>query len=233
MIKKILFSLLALPFLFNDWYYIDGGYPPDEAIPVMAEYDGYCKGNENHIYLTFDEGYENGNTNHILDVLKENEVPAAFFVVGPYISKEPELVKRMVNEGHIVGNHTEHQPDVTTFNEQQIKEELEPVEKKFKETTGSDMPKFFRPPMGKYSENSMKATKNLGYNTIFWNFAYKDWLINEQPDKQRAFEHIVNNTKPGSILLLHAVSDTNSDILDSVIKELKNKGYDFASLNEL
>lgn len=158
-----------------NWYYVGKGKdniaePPKESASFLQENAAYYLGNtsEKVIYLTFDEGYENGNTGKILDILKELNVPAAFFVVKPYIDKEPELVKRMVSEGHIVGNHTVHHPSMAQIHDsEKFKAELTGVEDAYKELTGEEMPKFFRPPMGKYSKESLEMTKNLGYKTIF------------------------------------------------------------------
>jgi len=186
------------------------------------------------IYLTFDEGYENGHTGQILDILKEYKVPAAFFVVKPYITKEPELIKRMVAEGHIVGNHSVHHPSMAQIHDKEkFVAELKGVEDAYKELVGEDMPKFFRPPMGKYSKESLQSTKDLGYKTIFWSFAYKDWLVNNQPAESHAIQKIGKGAHPGSIMLLHAVSKTNTNVLATVIKTLQEEGYEFKSLNEL
>lgn len=224
-----------------NWYYVGKGKdniaePPKESASFLQENAAYYLGNtsEKVIYLTFDEGYENGNTGKILDILKELNVPAAFFIVKPYIDKEPELVKRMVSEGHIVGNHTVHHPSMAQIHDsEKFKAELTGVEDAYKELTGEEMPKFFRPPMGKYSKESLEMTKNLGYKTIFWSFAYKDWLVNDQPSESRGIEKITNGSHPGCIMLLHAVSDTNTKILKQVIKTLQDSGYEFKSLNDL
>lgn len=224
-----------------NWYYVGKGKdnaaePPKESASFLKENDAYYLGNtsEKVIYLTFDEGYENGNTGKILDILKEVNVPAAFFVVKPYIDKEPDLVKRMVDEGHIVGNHSVHHPSMAQIHDfEKFKAELTGVEDAYKELTGKEMPKFFRPPMGKYSKESLEMTKKLGYKTIFWSFAYKDWLINEQPSAEKGIQKITDGSHPGCIMLLHAVSDTNTKILKQVITSLKDSGYEFKSLNDL
>lgn len=224
-----------------NWYFVNRGKDtlpecPKEATGLLSKYDAYYLGdtNEKVVYLTFDEGYENGNTGKILDILKELNVPAAFFVVKPYIDKEPDLVKRMVDEGHVVGNHSVHHPSMAQIHDsEKFKAELTGVEDAYKELTGQDMPKFFRPPMGKYSKESLEMTKNLGYKTIFWSFAYKDWLVNDQPTEAKGIEKITNGCHPGCIMLLHAVSDTNTKILKQVIENLQNSGYEFKSLNDL
>lgn len=224
-----------------NWYYVGKGKDqiaegPKESVGFLKENSAYYLGDTSKkvIYLTFDEGYENGNTGKILDALKELNIPAAFFVVKPYIDKEPELVKRMVAEGHIVGNHTVHHPSMASIHDKEkFKEEFAGVENAYKELIGQDMPKFFRPPMGKYSKQSLQMTKDLGYKTIFWSFAYKDWLVNNQPSEGPAIEKISKGGHPGCIMLLHAVSDTNAKILKTVLKNFQSEGYEFKSLNDL
>ncbi|AQS03592.1 delta-lactam-biosynthetic de-N-acetylase [Clostridium beijerinckii] len=224
-----------------NWYYVGKGKDqiaegPKESVSFLKENSAYYLGDTSKkvLYLTFDEGYENGNTGKILDILKEYKVPAAFFVVKPYIDTQPELIKRMVDEGHVVGNHTVHHPSMAQIRDKEkFEAEFTGVENAFKELTGQDMPKFFRPPMGKYSKKSLAMTKDLGYKTIFWSFAYKDWLVNNQPSESYAVEKICKGAHPGSIMLLHAVSNTNTKVLSSVIKTLQNEGYEFKSLNDL
>lgn len=224
-----------------NWYYVGKGKDqiaegPKESVSFLKENSAYFLGDTEKkvLYLTFDEGYENGNTGKILDILKECKVPAAFFVVKPYIDTQPELVKRMLDEGHVVGNHTVHHPSIAQIRDKEkFSAEFTGVENAYKELTGQDMPKFFRPPMGKYSKNSLQMTKDLGYKTIFWSFAYKDWLVNNQPSESYAVEKICKGAHPGSIMLLHAVSNTNTKILPTVIKTLQQEGYEFKSLNDL
>ncbi|SHF05971.1 delta-lactam-biosynthetic de-N-acetylase [Clostridium fallax] len=223
-----------------NWYYVKNKDLPPSPAPeganFLEKYDAYYMGNtdEKVLYLTFDEGYENGNTASILDTLKKHQVPAAFFVVKPYITQNPDLIKRMVEEGHFVCNHSNTHPSMASITDKdKFNKEFTSVEESFKELTGSDMPKFFRPPMGKYSELSLKMTKDLGYSSIFWSFAYKDWLINDQPSKDFAMKKIKSNIYNGSVILLHAVSDTNRDILDTLLTDLKNEGYTFKNLDYL
>ena len=224
-----------------NWYYVhnDKGVAPEapkESKDFLKENDGYYVGNTNEkvLYLTFDEGYEKGNTGAILDTLKKVKVPAAFFVVKPFIDNQPELVKRMVDEGHLVCNHSNHHPSMASITDiNEFKKEFTDVEEAFKSLTKKDMPKYFRPPMGKYSKTSLIRTKELGYKTIFWSFAYKDWLVDDQPDVSFAINKIKSSMHPGAIILLHAVSDTNTQILEQVLTELKDEGYTFKSLDEL
>ncbi|SCI04951.1 MULTISPECIES: delta-lactam-biosynthetic de-N-acetylase [unclassified Romboutsia] len=181
------------------------------------------------LYLTFDEGYENGYTTKILDILKEKNVQAVFFVTSSYIDKNPDLIKRMVLEGHIVGNHSATHPSMPTLtsNENEFNEEISDVETKYEKLIGAKMNKLFRPPMGCYSEKSLSMTKDLGYKTVFWSFAYDDWDPEKQPELKYAKKKILDNLHDGSILLLHAVSKTNTEILGDVIDSAKDLGYDF------
>lgn len=205
---------------------------PSEIIEILSRYGGIYKDSEPHsLYLTFDEGYENGYTSTILDVLKENDVKAAFFVTGPYIKKEKELIKRMVDEGHIVGNHTVNHPSMPEVSDEKLKKEIEELSESFKKLTGKEM-KFFRPPMGEYSERTLKLTQELGYTSVFWSFAYKDWEVKNQKGTDYAYTQIIDGVHDGAILLLHAVSKDNADILDKVIKDLKSQGYRFKSLED-
>ena len=249
LIALILFSIctlinknvMASEDLELNWYFVrreKGKIPeaPKESANFLSEYNAYYVGDTNTkvLYLTFDQGYENGNTSKILDTLKEENVPAAFFIVKPYIKQEPEIVKRMVEEGHLVCNHSSHHPSMASIKDpEKFKIEFTEVEDEYKSLIGNDMPKFFRPPMGKYSENSLKQTKDLGYKTIFWSFAYKDWLVDNQPEENAAMKKIVEGAHPGAIILLHSVSNTNTKILKNIIKELKSQGYEFKSLKEI
>lgn len=224
-----------------NWYFVNKGKDtlpegPKESLDLLSKYDAYFLGNteEKVIYLTFDEGYENGYTAPILDVLKEMDVPAAFFVVKPYITSNPDLVKRMADEGHLVCNHSNHHPSMASIlDNEKFNKEFTDVEEAYDELVGGEMPKFFRPPMGKYSSNSLIKTKDLGYKTIFWSFAYRDWIIDDQPAPEAAIKKITNGVHPGCIMLLHAVSKTNSEVLKTVIEQIRADGYEFKSLDEL
>lgn len=189
---------------------------------------------EKVIYLTFDAGFENGNTPAILDALKKHNVPATFFVVGNYISTSPDLVKRMVAEGHTVGNHTYHHPDMSKISTQEsFAKELQDLEKLYQETTGQPMTKFYRPPQGKYSESNLKMASDLGYHTFFWSLAYVDWYEDKQPTKEEAFKKLLGRIHPGAIVLLHSTSKTNGEILDELLTKWEEMGYQFKSLNDL
>ena len=224
-----------------NWYFVSRGKDitpeaPKESSSFLNDTASFYVGDtsKKEIYLTFDEGYEKGNTEEILNILKEVNVKAAFFVVKPYITSHPDTVKRMVSEGHLVCNHTSRHPSMASItNDEKFKSEFKEVEDAYKELIGKDMPKYFRPPMGKYSKASLEKTKNLGYKTIFWSFAYRDWLVDNQPSESYAIEKIKNGVHPGCIMLLHAVSDTNTKVLKEVLTSLKNEGYEFKSLDEL
>ena len=224
-----------------DWYYESRNnreppLSPKETRDIISKYPVYYLGDTGKkiLYLTFDEGYENGYTEKILDVLKKHKVSAAFFVVEPYIKSNPEIIKRMEAEGHLVCNHSAHHPSMASvLDKEKFKLELQQVEEAYKEVTGKDMLKYFRPPMGKYSDLSLKYTSELGYKTIFWSFAYRDWIPEEQPTHDYAMEKIISKTHNGAIILLHAVSKTNAEILDQLISKWKEEGYVIKSLEEL
>ena len=202
----------------------------------LAKYDAFYaeQTEEKHIYLTFDVGYENGNTASILDTLKKHNVSATFFVVGTYIESDPEIVKRMAEEGHIVGNHTWHHPDMSQIAAMDaFKKELEDVENAYLEVTGEEMTKFYRPPQGKYSEANLKMAQELEYKTFFWSLAYVDWYDDNQPSREEAFEKLLGRIHPGAIVLLHSTSDTNALILDELIQKWEEMGYTIRSLTEL
>lgn len=209
---------------------------PKETSQLISKYSCYYLGDTSKkvLYLTFDEGYEAGYTVPILDVLKKHNVKAAFFVVKPYITSSPELIKRMVAEGHLVCNHSNHHPSMASIiDEEKFKKELSDVEDAFEIITQKKISKYFRPPMGKYSELSLQYTQNYGYKTIFWSFAYMDWIKNKQPSHEEAKNRIMQRTHNGGIMLLHAVSKTNAEILDDVITEWERQGYELKSLDEL
>ncbi len=202
----------------------------------LSQYDAWYVGStqEKIIYLTFDAGYENGCTPAILDALKKHNVPATFFVVGNYIETSPELVRRMAEEGHIVANHTYHHPDMGSISDAEtFRQELEELEELYKEVTGQEMVKYYRPPQGKYSEANLQMAEELGYRTFFWSLAYVDWLQDDQPTKEEAFEKLLGRIHPGAIVLLHSTSSTNAAILDELLTKWEEMGYSFAALTEM
>ena len=224
----------------NNWglSFQEEGKPPviDADKKKLQELDAYYLGNEaeKKIYLTFDAGFENGNTEKILDALKENNVKATFFLVGNYLETCPEIVKRMVEEGHIVGNHTYHHRDMATLTTKEaFVKELTDLEALYGEITESDMPKFYRPPQGKYSEEQLQWAKEEGYKTCFWSLAYVDWDEKKQPTKEEAMEKLTKRIHPGAIVLLHSTSSTNGEIMSELIKTWKDMGYSFGELTDL
>lgn len=200
---------------------------------ILEENNGICLGNkdEKTIYLTFDEGYEAGFTSKILEVLKENDVKAAFFITAHYLNTSEELVKQMIEENHIVANHTVNHKPMPSLTEEEIKSEVMDLHIAIYQKFGYEM-KYIRPPKGEFSEKSLKYTTNLGYKTVMWSFAYEDWDENNQPNEEKAKEKILENLHNGEIMLLHGNSETNTNILDEVIKKAKEMGYSFKSLDE-
>lgn len=199
---------------------------------LIDKYKGICMGNneKKYIYLTFDNGYEAGYTNKILEVLKQNDVTATFFITAHYLNTEPELVKQMIDEGHIVGNHTVNHKSMPSLNEEQLKKEVIDLHQAIYSKFGYEM-KYIRPPKGEYSEKTLSITNSLGYKTVMWSFAYEDWDEKKQPDEEKSKEKILNNLHNGEIMLLHATSKTNTNILDSLIKEIKAQGYEIRSID--
>jgi peptidoglycan-N-acetylmuramic acid deacetylase len=208
----------------------------NQSAQYLAQFDAFYVGAEEDkvIYLTFDAGYENDLTAGILDTLKKHEAPAAFFLVGTYIRDHPELIKRMVNEGHTVANHTMKHPDMTKIScRETFKKELTSVEDIFRNVTGLEIPRFYRPPKGIYNEANLKLVKELGYTTVFWSLAYRDWENNNQPTREQAFAKLVPRIHPGAIILLHNTSKTNAIILDELLIKYKDLGYRFETLEHL
>ena len=185
-----------------------------------------------YLYLTFDEGYENGQTGKILDVLKEKGVKAAFFITGDYFKSEKKLIDRMVDEGHIVGNHTMNHPCVPNLKDvESVEREVLSLDRAFYARYGKHM-KYFRPPEGAYSEKTLAVTKNLGYTNVFWSFAYDDWYRDKQRGADYAYNKTMENIHPGCVILLHAVSCDNANALGDIIDDARKAGYEFLSLDE-
>ena len=189
---------------------------------------------ERVIYLTFDSGYENGCTAQILDVLKAHNVKAAFFLVGNYMERNADLVRRMVEEGHIVGNHTMHHYDMSKLSDKAaFTKELTDLENLYRETTGQELAKFYRPPQGIYSEENLRMAQELGYKTVFWSLAYVDWKNDAQPSIDEAFSKLLPRTHQGAVVLLHSTSKTNAEILDRLLTQWEELGYRFGTVEEL
>jgi len=190
--------------------------------------------NEKKIYLTFDAGYENGNVEKILDIMKSNDVKGTFFVLPRIVEHNTDLCKRMKAEGHLVGNHSVHHKNMGLVSDiQSFRKETVPLDEFFMEKTGCTMDKYFRPPEGAFSENTLKFAQELGYTTVFWSLAYADWDNSKQINPEKALELLVRRTHNGCVLLLHPTSDTNAKILDSYIKTMKQRGFEFCLVDEL
>ena len=214
------------------------GKPPvaNASADYLKQFHAYYAAQtaEKVLYLTFDAGYENGNTPVILDALKKHQAPAAFFLVGNYLETSPDLVKRMVEEGHTVGNHTYHHPDMSKISTKEtFSKELNDLEMLYTKPTGQSMTRYYRPPQGKYSEANLKMADELGYQTFFWSLAYVDWYEDKQPTREEAFQKLLGRIHPGAIVLLHSTSKTNAQILDELLTRWEEMGYRFGQLEEL
>lgn len=205
------------------------------TVEEMKKYNAYYMSSDEEkiIYLTFDCGYENGNTAAILDALKKHEASATFFVVGHFLESAPDMVNRMVEEGHTVGNHTYHHPDMSRISDQSaFQKEMDDVRKKFAEITGKEMAMYYRPPQGKYNTTNLQMAKELGYATFFWSLAYVDWNVENQPSHEEALSKLTDRVHPGAIVLLHNTSKTNGEILDEILTKWESMGYRFGVLED-
>ncbi len=250
MLKKlfcvlIIAIILAVPSFSYDrtghgWYCMrNGSAQPclEPQFSFIEKYDGYFldkKPEDKVIYLTFDAGYENGNVAKIADILKKHKATGAFFVLDNFIKKESALTRRLAEDGNLVCNHTASHKDMTQITDiGQFEAELAALEQTYNEYTGLSMPKFYRPPEGKFSEENLAFAKKLGYKTVFWSLAYADWDNNAQPDPEEAIEKLLDNTHNGMVLLLHPTSATNAAILDTLMCRWEQQGYRFGDLYEL
>lgn len=219
------------------------GFPQEGKSPVgsvsteyLKQYDAAYMGSPERktVYLTFDAGYENGQTSSILDTLREKNVKAAFFIVGHYVDSEPELARRMAAEGHTVCNHTVHHPDMSAITDPAaFQKELDDLAEKYRQATGSEMAKIYRPPSGKFCEHNLKTAQKLGYKTLLWSLAYVDWHKDKQPDPVKAVEKLTKRIHPGAVLLLHSTSQTNADILGTLIDKYREMGYEFGTIDQV
>ena len=248
-IKRILVFIAALLMIpsapvsadFTGWYFTPSGH---EVPPCPPEFswleekggryvDRGATEDDKRIYLTFDAGYENGNIAKILDVLSEKEAKGTFFILENMVRRESELVLRMKNEGHTVANHSATHPDMTRLSEEEFREELDRMDDRYRELTGEPIARFYRPPEGKLSPESVGFAERMGYRTVMWSFAYADWDNERQPDPEKAVEKILANTHNGMIILLHPTSSTNAAILGRLIDAWREEGYRFAAVEEL
>ena len=214
------------------------GQPPagNASKEALRRYDAVYLGDETQkkLYLTFDAGYENGCTAQILDVLKQHNAPAAFFVVGNYITSAPDLVRRMAEEGHTVGNHTWSHPDMSAISDKAaFSRQLQQVKDAYRDCTGAEMPNYYRPPQGVYSEENLRMAQELGYQTVFWSLAYVDWKQDQQPTEEYAMEKLTERIHNGAVVLLHNTSSTNAAILDKILTKWEEMGYSFGTLDQL
>lgn len=189
--------------------------------------------NEKKIYLTFDAGYDNGNLASILDTLKDKKVQATFFVTGDFVNRFQNLTKRMVEEGHIVANHSYSHKSITSQTKEELKNDLKKLEDNFQKVTGEEMVKVFRPPKGEFDHNSLMNLKELGYKTIFWSIAFKDWSTEHQKGKEYSYNSVIDNLHSGAIILMHTVSTSNREALPEIIDEIRNQGYELSLVTEL
>lgn len=205
------------------------------TVAEMKQYDAYymAEGDEKVLYLTFDCGYENGNTEPILDALKKHNAQATFFVVGHFLESAPDIVKRMVEDGHTVGNHTYHHPDMSKISDEAaFRKEMEDVAALFQEITGTDLAMYYRPPQGKYNTANLQMAKDMGYSTFFWSLAYVDWNQDDQPSHDEAMDKLTTRVHPGAIVLLHSTSKTNGEIMDELLTKWEEMGYTFRPLSD-
>ena len=212
----------------------------DANLNIIESYDGICVDKahgdnceDKVVYLTFDAGYENGNIERILDVMKNEDVKGAFFVLGNLIKRDTELVKRMFDEGHTVCNHTYSHKSMVDISFEDFSAELSKLEDTCKEYMGRELSKFYRPPEGKFDIESLEYAQKLGYKTVFWSIAYDDWDNNRQMSNDKAISKILDNIHNGAIILLHPTSKTNAEIMPELIQKLKSQGYRFGTLDEI
>lgn len=244
--KKMLILLLAfISILFgnSNLYAYGFGYKKNNVHnqPEIGKYsnelidtNSYYVGNKNEkiLYLTFDAGYDNGVLSKILDVLKEKEVKATFFVTGDFLRSQKELLLRIVNEGHIVGNHTYGHKDITKLSYDELDKEISDLENEYKDITGLEMEHYFRPPEGSFNKQALLNVKKRGYQTFFWSIAYVDWKTDNQHGEEYGYNNIMNNLHNGAIILMHTVSTDNLKCLPRVIDDARKEGYSFKNLNE-
>ena len=253
--RKIISLILIIICIFNvialavsadegrNWYVKRSGHERPEICAehkITEKYNCYYidkklddNSKEKKIYLTFDAGYENGNVEKILDILRDKNVPAAFFLLDHIVIKNTDLVMRMSEEGHLVCNHTKNHKDMSKLTSDEIKNNLGDLERIYEQKTGKALAKYFRFPEGRYSESALKTVNDLGYKIIFWSFGYADWDDMKQPDAKKSYEKVIENTHNGEVVLLHPTSKTNVEILPKLIDEWRRMGFTFGTLDEL
>lgn len=199
----------------------------------IAGTDSYYVGSKGKIYLTFDAGYDNGNIEKIINILVENDVPSTVFCTGDFIEREKDIIKKLDENNIAVGNHTYSHKNITKISDEILEYEIKHTEELYKEITGKEMVKQFRPPEGQFDKVSLSKVKNLGYRTFFWSIAYLDWDVNNQKGFTYTYNSVIDNLHDGAIILMHTVSDDNVSSLTKIIKTIKNKGYEFDSLENI
>ncbi|MGI5850418.1 MAG: polysaccharide deacetylase family protein [Christensenellales bacterium] len=221
------------------WYYLP--HEPNKQ-PLPMEKADYIRNynvlyvgpsEEKVIYLTFDDCPQNGNIPAILDTLEMHQAPAAFFMTETFIRKNPDIIRQIVDCGHLICNHTSHHVSVSRLSFEKFKAELKGVEDAYRDVTGLELPKYFRPPQGLFSESTLSYAEKLGYTIVFWSFRYVDWEVHNQPPEDKAFSAIMKETHPGEIILMHSQSKTNVKVLDKVLSAWEEQGYKFGSLDDI
>lgn len=212
----------------------DHARPTLPDMELLADNGGVALGPDvPKVYLTFDAGYENGNVRRVAQVLKDNGVNGAFFILSNIVETDPELIRSLSEDGNLICNHTRRHPDMSTKGEEDFKRELLSMEEYYRDKTGSELAKFYRPPEGKYNADNLKWASELGYKTVFWSVAYRDWDNDNQMPPEKALNILLSRVHNGAVILLHPTSRTNADILDEFIKTVKSMGYEFGLINEL
>lgn len=233
---KALLLCLMIPFLASWGFGVTNkGKNPDIGSyeEILNKHNAIYVGKKENVYFTFDTGYETGNTSKILDTLKEKNVKATFFVTGHFMKTNKDLIKRMCEEGHIVGNHTWGHPKISKIGNEKIEEEINKLNNEYEEIIGSKMPKYFRPPCGDFDERSLTKLDEMGYKTVFWSLAYKDWLKDEVKGANYAYDSVMSKIHGGAIILLHTVSKDNTDALGKIIDGCREKGYIIANIDSI
>ncbi|GGM30051.1 delta-lactam-biosynthetic de-N-acetylase [Paraliobacillus quinghaiensis] len=202
---------------------------------ILEENGGYYidKSGDKVVYLTFDNGYEQGYTEPILDVLKKEDVPATFFVTGHYVRSQPELVKRMDRDGHIIGNHSNHHADFTTLSKEEMKEDLTLLDRAVAAITDQEKLQYLRPPRGTFNPQTIQWANELGYTHVFWSLAFVDWETDHQKGWEKSYQQVMKQIHPGAVILLHTVSKDNAEAIEHFITDLRKQGYTFKSLDDL
>lgn len=213
----------------------------NHEVPEIGKYASVLEGtnsyyvgpNEKSVYLTFDAGYDNGMLDKILDTLKEKNVKATFFITGDFVKRFPELVIRISQEGHLACNHSYSHKKITSLTKDELNNDLTKLENEYYNLTGLEMIHYFRPPEGEFDRTSLLNLKELGYKTIFWSIAYKDWVVDKQSGKDYCVKTIMDNLHNGAIILMHSVSSSNQEALSTVIDKITNEGYTFKTVDSL